>query len=157
MSACCSGRLLTAAAAAPSRRQQRSSVAAAADVVAANRWQNVLRSAGSMRQRRLGGSRSLGELPAPSSQCLQHESNRSSQLVVWGCDCVCKPSLFCSLDHTAGTQVLALDAAFPFDREAQLRKQHSQQSRCAGRWLHDAYASSLQQRPPVCTAILAHP
>lgn len=87
MSACCSGRLLTAAAAAPSRRQQRSSVAAAADVVAANRWQNVLRSAGSMRQRRLGGSRSLG------------------------------------------TQVLALDAAFPFDREAQLRKQHSQQSR----------------------------
>ena len=27
-------------------------------------------------------------------------------------------------------RVLALDAAFPFDREAQLKKQHSQQSKC---------------------------
>ncbi|KAL4423565.1 hypothetical protein ABPG77_004605 [Micractinium sp. CCAP 211/92] len=31
--------------------------------------------------------------------------------------------------RSLGAQVLALDAAFPFDREAQLRKQHSKQSR----------------------------
>ncbi|KAL4431139.1 hypothetical protein ABPG75_006395 [Micractinium tetrahymenae] len=35
----------------------------------------------------------------------------------------------CSSRRSVGTRVLALDAAFPFDREAQLRRQHSQQSR----------------------------
>lgn len=41
---------------------------------------------------------------------------------------------------TAGMRVLALDAAFPFDREAQLKKQHSQQSKCVAGFVAAAAA-----------------